>query len=126
MSPTPERITAADTHDIRFPASRELDGSDAMNPDPDCSGARVVLRTDASDGLDGHGFALTIGRGKDVQVAPIHALRHHVVRSHCTAPAVPGFSAAVRPESAARCTCPGGTFRAAESDPRQPQKGQTA
>ncbi|MEU0596863.1 enolase C-terminal domain-like protein [Streptomyces sp. NPDC006393] len=79
MPPTPERITAVDTHDIRFPTSRELDGSDAMNPDPDYSAAYVVLRTDAPDGLEGHGFAFTIGRGNDVQVAAIHALRHHVV-----------------------------------------------
>ncbi|MGW0334901.1 L-fuconate dehydratase [Streptomyces sp. NPDC003011] len=82
MSPTPVRITAVDTRDIRFPTSRELDGSDAMNPDPDYSAAYVVLRTD-SDGTDGgpegHGFTFTIGRGNEVQVAAIHALRHHVV-----------------------------------------------
>ena len=28
-------ITGASTADIRFPTSRHLDGSDAMNPDPD-------------------------------------------------------------------------------------------
>ena len=43
------RITAVDTYDIRFPTSRELDGSDAMNPDPDYSAAYVVLRTDTAD-----------------------------------------------------------------------------
>ncbi|MFD5741602.1 L-fuconate dehydratase [Streptomyces massasporeus] len=74
MSPTPARITAVDTHDIRFPTSRELDGSDAMNPDPDYSAAYVVLRTDAADGHEGHGFAFTIGRGNEVQVAAIEAL----------------------------------------------------
>ncbi|MEI5103067.1 enolase C-terminal domain-like protein [Streptomyces sp. PmtG] len=82
MSPTPGRVTAVDTYDIRFPTSRELDGSDAMNPDPDYSAAYVVLRTDAEDGgagLEGHGFAFTIGRGNDVQVAAVDALRHHVV-----------------------------------------------
>ncbi|MCL3997227.1 L-fuconate dehydratase [Streptomyces lavenduligriseus] len=79
MSPTPARITAVDTYDIRFPTSRGLDGSDAMNPDPDYSAAYVVLRTDAEDGPEGHGFAFTIGRGNEVQVAAIHALRHHVV-----------------------------------------------
>ncbi|WP_338682750.1 L-fuconate dehydratase [Streptomyces acidiscabies] len=76
MSP---RITAVDTHDIRFPTSRELDGSDAMNPDPDYSAAYVVLRTDAGDGHEGHGFTFTIGRGNEVQVAAIDALRAHVV-----------------------------------------------
>jgi L-fuconate dehydratase len=73
------RITALDTYDIRFPTSRELDGSDAMNPDPDYSAAYLVLRTDARDGLEGHGFTFTIGRGNDVQVAAINALRAHVV-----------------------------------------------
>ncbi|MFE7836460.1 L-fuconate dehydratase [Streptomyces sp. NPDC057474] len=79
MTATPARITAVDTYDIRFPTSRELDGSDAMNPDPDYSAAYVVLRTDAGDGLEGHGFTFTIGRGNDVQVAAIGALRPHLV-----------------------------------------------
>ncbi|WP_053659636.1 L-fuconate dehydratase [Streptomyces sp. MMG1121] len=79
MSQAPARITAVDTHDIRFPTSRELDGSDAMNPDPDYSAAYVVLRTDAADGPEGHGFVFTIGRGNDVQVAAIDALRDHVL-----------------------------------------------
>ncbi|MFD4609662.1 L-fuconate dehydratase [Streptomyces sp. NPDC058440] len=79
MSATPARIIAVDTHDIRFPTSRELDGSDAMNPDPDYSAAYVVLRTDEDGGAEGHGFTFTIGRGNDVQVAAIRALRHHVV-----------------------------------------------
>ncbi|WAZ25567.1 L-fuconate dehydratase [Streptomyces cinnabarinus] len=79
MSPSPARVTAIDTYDIRFPTSRELDGSDAMNPDPDYSAAYVVLRTDAADGHEGHGFTFTIGRGNEVQVAAIAALRGHVV-----------------------------------------------
>ena len=72
-------ITALDTFDVRFPTSLHLDGSDAMNPDPDYSAAYVVIRTDAQDGLDGHGFAFTIGRGNDVQVAAIRALEPFVV-----------------------------------------------
>jgi L-fuconate dehydratase len=72
-------VTAVDTYDIRFPTSRELDGSDAMNPDPDYSAAYVVLRTDAADGLEGHGFVFTIGRGNDVQVAAIDALRPYLL-----------------------------------------------
>ncbi|CAM5558817.1 enolase C-terminal domain-like protein [Streptomyces fumanus] len=79
MPDTDARITAVDTYDIRFPTSRELAGSDAMNPDPDYSAAYVVLRTDEAQGADGHGFAFTIGRGNEVQVAAIHALGHHVV-----------------------------------------------
>ena len=72
------RIVALDTHDVRFPTSRELDGSDAMNPDPDYSAAYVVLRTDHPD-LSGHGFVFTIGRGNDVQTAALAALADHVV-----------------------------------------------
>ncbi|WP_113705214.1 L-fuconate dehydratase [Nonomuraea lactucae] len=73
----PYRIVAMETHDVRFPTSRQLDGSDAMNPDPDYSAAYVVLRTD--DGYSGHGFAFTIGRGNDVQTAAITALRPYVI-----------------------------------------------
>ncbi len=70
-------VVGLDVLDIRFPTSRELDGSDAMNPDPDYSAAYVVLRTD--DGPDGYGLAFTIGRGNDVQAAAIRALAPHVV-----------------------------------------------
>ena len=35
-------IVSVDTRDIRFPTSLALDGSDAMNPDPDYSAAYVV------------------------------------------------------------------------------------
>ncbi|WP_405144643.1 L-fuconate dehydratase [Sphaerisporangium sp. NBC_01403] len=66
-----------ETHDIRFPTSRELDGSDAMNPDPDYSAAYLVLRTD--DGFEGHGFAFTIGRGNDIQTAAIRMLAPYVI-----------------------------------------------
>jgi len=72
-------ISALETYDIRFPTSRELDGSDAMNTDPDYSAAYVVLRTDDPSGLCGHGFAFTIGRGNDVQTAACAALHHLVV-----------------------------------------------
>jgi L-fuconate dehydratase len=73
------RITALETADVRFPTSLQLDGSDAMNPDPDYSAAYVRLTTDAPDGLAGHGFVFTIGRGNDVQVAAIEALVGHLV-----------------------------------------------
>ncbi|HLU71765.1 MAG TPA: L-fuconate dehydratase [Nonomuraea sp.] len=71
------RIVGMETYDVRFPTSRELDGSDAMNPDPDYSAAYVILRTD--DGYAGHGFAFTIGRGNDVQTGAITALEPYVV-----------------------------------------------
>ncbi|MGO9931602.1 MAG: enolase C-terminal domain-like protein [Steroidobacteraceae bacterium] len=72
-------ITALETHDIRFPTSLQLDGSDAMNVDPDYSAAYVVLRTNEADGLCGHGFVFTIGRGNDVQASACAALHYLVV-----------------------------------------------
>jgi L-fuconate dehydratase len=69
------RITDVEVLDVRFPTSRQLDGSDAMNPDPDYSAAYVVLHTDADDGLEGHGFTFTIGRGTEVVCVAIDALR---------------------------------------------------
>ena len=71
------RINHIGVRDIRFPTSRALDGSDAMNPDPDYSSAYVVLRTDT--GLEGHGSAFTIGRGNDVVCAAIRAHEHLVM-----------------------------------------------
>ncbi|MEU4215102.1 enolase C-terminal domain-like protein [Actinoplanes sp. NPDC026623] len=73
----PEVITAVDAVDVRFPTSRELDGSDAMNPEPDYSAAYVTIRT--SGGGVGFGLAFTVGRGNDVQVAAIRALAPLVV-----------------------------------------------
>src|SRR5882672_7847718 len=72
-------ITALDVVDVRFPTSRSLDGSDAMNPDPDYSAAYVIVRTDDADGLEGHGLTFTIGRGTEVVVAGVEALRPLVV-----------------------------------------------
>lgn len=70
---------SVDTTDIRFPTSQQLDGSDAMNPDPDYSAAYLVIRTDASDGLEGHGFVFTIGRGNEVEIAAIRAAADHLI-----------------------------------------------
>jgi L-fuconate dehydratase len=72
------RIIALETHDVRFPTSLTLDGSDAMNPDPDYSASYVAIRTDDPDAPEGHGFVFTIGRGNDVQVAAIRALEEHL------------------------------------------------
>lgn len=72
------RITGLKTYDLRFPTSENLDGSDAMNPDPDYSAAYVVLTTDR-DGLEGHGLTFTIGRGNEICCAAIRAMRHLVV-----------------------------------------------
>ena len=77
--PASARIIALDVLDVRFPTSEELDGSDAMNPEPDYSAAYVVLRTDAGDGHEGHALAFTTGRGNDVQANAIAALAPYVV-----------------------------------------------
>jgi L-fuconate dehydratase len=76
------RITGFTTEDVRFETSTSLDGSDAMNPDPDYSAACVILETDSSRGLEGHGLAFTIGRGNDLVVAAIAPLAAQVVGRH--------------------------------------------
>lgn len=72
------KITDLRVFDLRFPTSQSLDGSDAMNPDPDYSAAYVILDTDDGD-LKGHGLTFTIGRGNDICCMAIKAMRHLVV-----------------------------------------------
>ncbi len=71
-------ILGFETYDVRFPTSRMLDGSDAMNPDPDYSAAALILRTDAPDGLAGHAHVFTIGRGNEIQLSAIRAFEPFV------------------------------------------------
>jgi L-fuconate dehydratase len=71
----PTTITNVIAHDIRFPTSQALDGSDAMNPYPDYSAAYVILETDHPDGYAGHGLTFTIGRGNELCVGALEALR---------------------------------------------------
>lgn len=71
-------ITDMEVLDIRFPTSQQLDGSDAMNPDPDYSAAYVILKTNRED-LNGHGLTFTIGRGNDICCKAIEAMRHLVI-----------------------------------------------
>ncbi len=71
------KITNITTRDIRFPTSKHLDGSDAMNLDPDYSAAYVILHTDSS--LTGHGLTFTIGRGNEIVVAAMQALKPLIV-----------------------------------------------
>lgn len=65
-------ITSVEVRDIRFPTSRSLDGSDAMNPDPDYSAAYIILHTN-QPGLQGHGLTFTIGRGNEICCAALQA-----------------------------------------------------
>ncbi len=72
------KVTGFKTVDVRFPTSRGLDGSDAMNQDPDYSAAYLVLETDDPK-LSGHGLVFTIGRGNDLQCAAIDLLAGYAV-----------------------------------------------
>src|SRR4051812_16882884 len=73
----PESIAELLVRDVRFPTSRQLDGSDAMNPQPDYSAAYVVLRTSSGD--EGHSLVFTIGRGTEVQVEAVRAFAPLVI-----------------------------------------------
>jgi L-fuconate dehydratase len=79
------RITGLETVDVRFPTSVTLDGSDAMNRDPDYSAAYVVVHTDGPGEVTGHGFCFTIGRGTEICVKAIEALRPLVVGAKVSA-----------------------------------------
>jgi L-fuconate dehydratase len=72
-------ITNITVRDIRFPTARQQDGSDALNAG-DYSATYVVLET--GTGLEGHGLTFTNGRGNEIVVAAVHALKHHVVGRH--------------------------------------------
>ncbi|WP_406314505.1 enolase C-terminal domain-like protein [Streptomyces sp. NBC_00118] len=77
------RIVDVETIDVRFPTSKDLDGSDAMNDSPDYSAAYVVLRVGGGDKLtdvsEGHGFTFTIGRGNDLAVQAARAIGERAV-----------------------------------------------
>ena len=75
----PTLITGLTVSDIRFPTSRHLDGSDAMNVDPDYSAAYVILHTDHPGHLEGHGLTFTVGRGTEVVVAAVKVLAPMIV-----------------------------------------------
>lgn len=71
-------ITNVIVRDIRFPTSRTLDGSDAVNVDPDYSATYVVLETN-NPALRGYGLTFTNGRGNEISVTAVHALKHHLL-----------------------------------------------
>jgi len=72
-------ITAVEVKDVRFPTSKSLDGSDAMNPDPDYSAAYVILKTNYPNKFEGHGLTFTIGRGNELCVAAIKSLSYLII-----------------------------------------------
>ena len=71
------KITGFETFDVRFPTSKMLDGSDAMNQDPDYSGAYLRIKTNS--GMHGDSLIFTIGRGNEVQIKALDILAEKVV-----------------------------------------------
>jgi L-fuconate dehydratase len=70
------QITALRARDVRFPTSREMDGSDALNVG-DYSAVYVTLETDGPQA--GHGLTFTNGRGTEIGVAAANAFAPLVV-----------------------------------------------
>jgi L-fuconate dehydratase len=73
-----KKITITDVKviDLRFPTSRTLIGSDAVNKDPDYSAAYCVLETDSD--VQGHGLTFTLGRGTELCVSALSYLANVV------------------------------------------------
>ena len=71
------KIVDVFVRDIRFPTSEALDGSDAMNPDPDYSATYVTLKTNSSH--CGNGLTFTIGRGNELCVAAVNAMKYMLI-----------------------------------------------
>lgn len=65
------KIVSVNTTDVRFPTSLELDGSDAVNVDPDYSAAYVEISTD--EGEKGYGLVFTCGRGNELVTAAMES-----------------------------------------------------
>lgn len=72
------KIISIETQDIRFSTSKSLDGSDAMNKDPDYSAAYVILKTNDAN-LEGHGLTFTVGRGNELCIAAIQSLSYLLI-----------------------------------------------
>src|SRR5699024_6161597 len=64
-------VSSVDVTDVRFPTSVDLDGSDAVNVDPDYSAANVQIST--SSGEVGYGMVFTSGRGNELVVAAMRS-----------------------------------------------------
>lgn len=102
-----QTVTEFEVHDVRFPISEQLDGSDAMNPDPDYFAAYVVMRL--GDGSEGHGFCFTIGRGNEVVAAAMEALRP--MWSAAPHPSPPPDSPCCTPAPPTTPNCAGSAWR---------------
>jgi L-fuconate dehydratase len=72
------KIVSVETEDIRLPTSKSLDGSDAMNKDPDYSAGYVILKTNCP-GLEGHGLTFTLGRGNELCISAMKSLSYLLI-----------------------------------------------
>ncbi|MGN6267041.1 MAG: L-fuconate dehydratase [Ginsengibacter sp.] len=72
------KIVSVETEDIRLPTSKSLDGSDAMNKDPDYSAAYIILKTNHA-GLEGHGLTFTLGRGNELCISAMKSLSYLLI-----------------------------------------------
>ena len=72
-----DRIVSLTTHDVRFPTSENLDGSDATHKAPDYSAAYIELETE--QGHRGYGLIFAIGRGTDQCCNAVENMRHVVL-----------------------------------------------
>ena len=71
------KITNLRTFDIRFPTSESLDGSDAINKDPDYSATYILLETEQGD--QGFSLIFTLGRGNNLCCQAVENMRHLVL-----------------------------------------------
>ena len=73
------KILSVTTHDVRFPTSKDLSGSDAVHKDPDYSCVYVIVTTDDPNVPEGYGLTFTLGRGNEIVAACVKALSHHLI-----------------------------------------------
>uniref|UniRef100_A0A2M4CVW5 Mitochondrial enolase superfamily member 1 n=1 Tax=Anopheles darlingi TaxID=43151 RepID=A0A2M4CVW5_ANODA len=83
-------ITTVTARDIRWPTSLGAHGSDAMHTDPDYSCVYVTIGT--VEGLVGCGMTFTLGRGTDIVLLAVRALKH-LVEGRATASIFERFGA---------------------------------
>ncbi|MGH2447412.1 MAG: enolase C-terminal domain-like protein [Chloroflexota bacterium] len=70
-------IAGIEVHDVRFPTSRGLHGSDAMNAAPDYAASYLELRV--SDGRTGQALVFTLGDGNAVQVGAVRVVAEALI-----------------------------------------------
>lgn len=73
------RVTDVLVDDVRFPPSRPGAGSDAVHSDPEYSAAYLTIVTDDPDVPQAHSLVFTLGRGTEVVVSAIDAMRAAIV-----------------------------------------------